>query len=228
MEDTLNSEEFIEIEKDLMNDREGFSIKEFANEGDASTKEKRSNTFDEDPNYSVDDTEDDDLSDIKDSDVVGYLHSEEEVKLKTALWHAMNKDYLEQQLEKEKEEARNRAAGKPPKKKRRREAKKNTIAETAAEATMAVLKKKVSTKINYSALEDLFDVKNLFGGSLGGTSAGGPEHQTSSQAKANHRLRGFDEQETAAMNAGLNFISEAYRDNYSDDYYNDYDYNDDD
>eukprot|EP01102_Stenamoeba_stenopodia_P005658 TRINITY_DN16401_c0_g1_i1.p1 TRINITY_DN16401_c0_g1~~TRINITY_DN16401_c0_g1_i1.p1 ORF type:complete len:581 (-),score=135.90 TRINITY_DN16401_c0_g1_i1:30-1772(-) len=235
MEDTLNSEEFIEIEKDFMNDSEGFSLNKFVNEEDTPSDvvavKETGSSFNIDSDATNELVEDDeDLSDIRDSDVMGYLHSEEEVRLKTALWHAMNKDYLEQQVEKEKEEARNRAAGKPPKKKRKRETKKSSVAETAAEATMAVLKKKVSTKINYAALEDLFNVKNLFGGASGSSSGSSDlQNSSSSQTKAHHRQRGFDDQETAAMNAGLSVISEAYRDNYyNDDYYNDDYYNDDD
>lgn len=42
-----------------------------------------------------------------------YLHDDDEVKAKTLIWNELNKEYIQQQEEKEREEAANIAAGKP-------------------------------------------------------------------------------------------------------------------
>jgi len=80
--------------------------------------------------------------------------------VKTEIWNELNKDYLELMASKEKN-----ATEKPPPKKRRKNEKKTEFvpAETAAEATITMLKKRVSKKLNYSAIEGIFNVdQNLF------------------------------------------------------------------
>lgn len=108
-----------------------------------------------------------DFTDLNDEELDKYLHDDEEVKAKTAIWTAINKDYLAAQEEKEREEAANIAAGKPPqkKKKRRRDARKeqapvepSAAGASAAEATMEMLRKRAPSQaqINPQALTQLF------------------------------------------------------------------------
>ncbi|KAH7282832.1 hypothetical protein KP509_35G049400 [Ceratopteris richardii] len=78
----------------------------------------------------------DTLSDIDDDEVDGYLHNQEEIRLKTIIWTEMNKEW----------------------KRKRDEAKLRGPAESATEATRQMLEnKKLSSKVNYSALEKLFE-----------------------------------------------------------------------
>jgi len=101
--------------------------------------------------------ETDNLSDIELDEVQKYMNTAEEVEMKTQIWTEMNKDYLLMKQRKELEAA-TEAAANPNKKKRKREPRKQSApAETAAEATAEMLKKKTpSNKINYSALANLF------------------------------------------------------------------------
>eukprot|EP00250_Pteridium_aquilinum_P019302 c24385_g2_i1 orf=141-2372(+) len=131
-------------------------------------------------------TEEDTLSDIDDDEVDGYLHNQEEIRLKTIIWTEMNKEYLEEQQAKQEALAASQAAHaaalaaagadsasavelaaaaaaavaalKKDRKRKRDEAKSRGPAETATEATRQMLQtKKLSSKVNYSALEKLFD-----------------------------------------------------------------------
>ncbi|XP_057984237.1 transcription factor IIIB 60 kDa subunit-like [Malania oleifera] len=127
------------------------------------------------------------LSDIDDVELDGYLHNEEEKRLKKIIWEEMNKEYLEEQAAKEAaaaaakeafeanfrdrpeelQAARELAAAaaaavaksrKEKQQKRAAEARNATPAQTAAEATRQMLaKKRLSSKINYDVLEKLFD-----------------------------------------------------------------------
>jgi len=72
------------------------------------------------------------------------------------VWISENKEYLEALAEKQREEAAN--VQKISRRKRKRERKETLPAQSAAEATMETLKKKVSAKINYPALAELFEV----------------------------------------------------------------------
>lgn len=110
-----------------------------------------------------------DFTDLNDDELDKYLHDEDEVKAKTAIWTEINKDYLLAQEEKEREEAANIAAGKPPqkKKKRRRDSKKDQVplepgaaGASAAEATMEMLRKRAPSQaqINPQALTQLFTI----------------------------------------------------------------------
>lgn len=119
--------------------------------------------------------EGDNFDDINDEELAHYFHTPEEVKIKTEVWTAMNQEYLDKMKDKEKEQAAGKST--PNKvflllwkkkvtytlqRKRKREPKKDTPAETAREATAEMLKKKVSSKINYSALDALFSVEKFF------------------------------------------------------------------
>ncbi|XP_011623664.1 transcription factor IIIB 60 kDa subunit isoform X1 [Amborella trichopoda] len=144
------------------------------------------NEFQEDPETDVlaSDDESETLSDIDDLEVNGYIHNEEETRLKTIIWTEMNKEYLEEQAAKEAAAAAARAAyeadianchgdalelakataaaiakmKKDKQQKRAEEARNATPAQTAAEATRQMLtKKKISSKINYEVLNKLFD-----------------------------------------------------------------------
>ncbi|XP_047324774.1 transcription factor IIIB 60 kDa subunit-like [Impatiens glandulifera] len=123
------------------------------------------------------------LSDIDDAEVDGYLHNEEETHFKKIIWEEMNKEYLQEQADKEAiaaAEQRIRDANlsncpeevqatcrlvaelKAKKEKTRRQttdAKRPTAPpQSAVEATKQMLtKKRLSSKINYDALDKLFD-----------------------------------------------------------------------
>ncbi|GMJ11287.1 hypothetical protein like AT3G09360 [Hibiscus trionum] len=133
------------------------------------------------------DDESDNFSDIDDFEVEGYLHNEEEKRFKKIIWEEMNREYLEEQAAKEAAAAAAKEAlmanydkcpedfqaaqelaaaaaeavaksRKERQQKRAAEEKKAGPPKTAAEATRRVLVKKgLSSKINYDALEKLFD-----------------------------------------------------------------------
>ncbi|XP_008649945.1 transcription factor IIIB 60 kDa subunit [Zea mays] len=102
------------------------------------------------------------LSDIDDAEVDGYLHNEEETQYKKIIWEEMNKEYLEEQADKEALAAELAARGIDPeagKKKRKRNegTKSSTPAETPAEATCNMLKRKgLGSKINVGAVDELY------------------------------------------------------------------------
>nr|XP_046267859.1 transcription factor IIIB 90 kDa subunit-like [Scatophagus argus] len=99
-----------------------------------------------------------DLSGIDDSEIELYLLSDNEIKIKTALWMAENSDYLKEQKEKEAKIAKEKELGIYKEKKRRGPVKKRLPirANTADEAIEKMLEqKKISSKINYDVLKDL-------------------------------------------------------------------------
>nr|XP_043632122.1 transcription factor IIIB 60 kDa subunit-like [Erigeron canadensis] len=138
-----------------------------------------------DPPATVDET--DTLSEIDDHEVDFYLHTEDETRLKEIVWTHMNQDYIQEEAAKKaaaaaaaeaarklytgtSEEIREAqalaaataaaVASKKEKDKHRRamEAKNAKPAQTAAEAAGQLFtKKKLSSKINYDALKDIFD-----------------------------------------------------------------------
>lgn len=62
---------------------------------------KKAEATAEDGEACVEDEDDNEtLSDIDDDEVKGYLHNDEEVRLKTIIWTEMNKEYLEEQEQK--------------------------------------------------------------------------------------------------------------------------------
>ncbi|KAK8542893.1 hypothetical protein V6N13_136554 [Hibiscus sabdariffa] len=139
------------------------------------------------PDVDGSDDESDNFSDIDDFEVEGYLHNEEEMRFKKIIWEEMNREYLEEQAAKEAAAAAAKEAlmanydkcpedfqaaqelaaaaaeavaksRKERQQKRAAEEKKAGPPRTAAEATRRVLDKKgLSSKINYDALEKLFD-----------------------------------------------------------------------
>jgi len=110
------------------------------------------------------------LSDIDDAEVDWYLHNEEEKQYKKIIWEEMNKEYLEEQAAKEALAAELAARGivveEGKKKKRRRneDTKSSTPAETPAEATYNMLKRKgLGSKINEGAVGELYKTKDEVG-----------------------------------------------------------------
>ena len=107
------------------------------------------------------------FSDIDDVEVDGYLHNEEETQYKKIIWEEMNKEYLEEQAAKEalaaELAARGVGVGEGQQKKRRRneDMKNSTPAETPAEATYNMLKRKgLGSKINVEAVGGLYNTKD--------------------------------------------------------------------
>lgn len=154
----------------------------FASVGDQATTNDASDMFQKSNDMNNDADEPDSLSDIDDVEVNGYLNNEEESYYKKIIWEEMNKEYLQEQAAKEAAiaalkkvtggsddthtaqelAAAARAAVAKSREERRQkrasEAKNANPAQTAAEATRQMLtKKRLSTKINYDALEKLFD-----------------------------------------------------------------------
>ena len=130
------------------------------------------------------------FSDVDDDEVAGFIHTAEEVKLRKVIWSELNRDYLETQAAKE---AILAAAPKPPpgsedadgkKKKQRKKYTHATPADTAAEAAQQMLSsKKISSKINYDALNDLFKQD---------------AHQEASEAKAKAKAKAASAEAAAA------------------------------
>ena len=124
--------------------------------------------------------EEDTLSDISDSEIGLYIAEEEEVKCKEEIWNMMNQDWMERQAAKKaameaslkaQEEQRKameeaaaagvqykRGRGRPLGSKSKPKAIANMPpAETPQEAAMRIINdKKLSSKINYNVLADLF------------------------------------------------------------------------
>eukprot|EP00898_Chlorokybus_atmophyticus_P004409 jgi/Chlat1/496/Chrsp103S01101 len=123
----------------------------------------------------------DTLSDIDDDEVNGYIHSNEEAKVKELVWSELNKEYIETQavkaaalaaseLAQAKAAADNTATPEElaiiaanmnkVKKERKRKApgeSKGPPASAAAAATQMLASRKLSSKVNYTALAQLFE-----------------------------------------------------------------------
>ena len=146
------------------------------------------------------------VPDIPDDEIDKYINSTEEVETKTKMWEEMNSDYLEQQKLKQEKGEKGEKSGT----KRKRKTEKKKPSENTAEAMSDMLKKKVSAKINYSALEGLFT--NVPGGGEGEGDGEGEDK----------RGRGFSsvlEFEDGAKESGTHYDPE-YDDDYDD--YDDY------
>lgn len=118
---------------------------------------------------------DEELSDLDDDDEAVYLNTDEEFKVKQAVWTEMNKDYLENQARLEKlkrenpDEYKRQKPWKGSKKKKTGSGKGGDApAKTPAEAVTRVLPKSSSRKLNYSVL------RSLSAGSPGVGSGGEP------------------------------------------------------
>ena len=137
---------------------------------------------------------DDTLSDISDSEISMYIAEKEEVKCKEEIWNMMNQDWMEKQAAKaaaqeaalkaqeEQRQAMERAAaagiqykrgrGRPLGSKSKPKATDTMpLAETPQEAAMRIIDdKKLSSKINYSVLAELFQSDNPSDVQAGGSS----------------------------------------------------------
>lgn len=85
-----------------------------------------------------------DGSDIPDSAVAQYLLTEEEIEIKSMLWEEINRDYLEEQAEKQRVAAQLEAEGRSPKKRARRP--------RQGEPAESPPQKEKSSKINWDAV----------------------------------------------------------------------------
>ncbi|KAG1655086.1 hypothetical protein FOA52_004226 [Chlamydomonas sp. UWO 241] len=121
----------------------------------------------------VPEEDEDVLSDLSDEEQATYIATTEEAELKGLLWCEMNKDWLERQKQKERDAAAREANGEAPPEKRKRAAPKKKAplnADNAKDAARNMLaEKKLSNKINYSVLADMFDAAPP-----GGPAAAGP------------------------------------------------------
>ncbi|EPZ36574.1 Cyclin-like domain-containing protein [Rozella allomycis CSF55] len=95
-------------------------------------------------------------SDLDDDEVSTCLLNQFEIELRTNVWTDLNKDYLEEQMEKRKLETDTKDVVKVKKPRKKREKKEPIEAATAEEAARQTLAKKFSKKINYDALSDMF------------------------------------------------------------------------
>ncbi|KAK9817299.1 hypothetical protein WJX72_012355 [[Myrmecia] bisecta] len=168
----------------------------------------------------------DTLSDIEDEEMEAYLHTEEEVKLKEVIWTELNRDYLETQAAKQaaleaaakvdaakaareaEAAAVEEAAGQPRKRSRGRPLGSKTKqraedlmgpSETPSEAARRMLEaKKLSSKINYNVLADLFSEPTTdMAGSAGRPQAVSAALQERSEQKASWAAREAAQQRSA-------------------------------
>lgn len=104
---------------------------------------------------------DDELSDLDDEDVATYLNTEEEYKVKEAVWTELNKDYLENQARLEKlkrenpEEYKRQRPWRGSKKRKTPDDSPDATPSTPAEAVRNVMPKASSKKLNYAVLKQL-------------------------------------------------------------------------
>ncbi|WCJ43549.1 Transcription initiation factor IIB [Euphorbia peplus] len=108
--------------------------------------------------------ETDNFSDIDDAEVNEYLHTKEQAQCKKIIWEEMNREYLEEQAAKEASKgcpviaAALEKARKEKQQKRAADAKNMVPPQSASEAAHQMLtKKRLSSKINYEMLANLFD-----------------------------------------------------------------------
>ncbi|XP_045866371.1 transcription factor IIIB 90 kDa subunit isoform X1 [Meles meles] len=139
-----------------------------------------------------------DLSGIDDLEIDRYILNEAEARVKAELWMRENAEYLREQREKEARIAKEKELGiykehKPKKSCKRREP---IQASTAGEAIEKMLEqKKISSKINYSVLQDL--------NSKGGGSLRGGDTQPQERAGA----RKLSRRKTPASRSGTDPVS---------------------
>lgn len=101
---------------------------------------------------------------IDGGDVKGYLNTKQEYLYKKIIWGAMNKDYLQEQAEKERYGRSKKSMDKRRRQQRNKRDTNANAATAAAEATTEETrtKKRLSSKINYNALDTLFDEEDPF------------------------------------------------------------------
>lgn len=99
-----------------------------------------------------------DLSEIDDAEIDQYLHTSDEIRVKEQLWNQMNAEYLNSQPQLEQGGSGKDGKGKSRKRRNRNSTGEKYSADTASEATHKMLaSKRLSSKINYTALQELFD-----------------------------------------------------------------------
>jgi len=94
------------------------------------------------------------LSDVDDAEIEDILCNVEEAGARETAWTELNRDYIEKQLEKEREQLARSGEERQPKRKRR--AIDNSVSGSAHEAASKMLRNRnLSNKVNYEALEEL-------------------------------------------------------------------------
>ena len=98
------------------------------------------------------------LSDVDDDEINAYIRTEEEACQRETAWNELNRDYIEKQAEKQRnEEQKESSQLQGPQKPRKRRTPDNSVSRTAHEAASKMLRNKnLSNKVNYEALEELF------------------------------------------------------------------------
>jgi transcription factor IIIB subunit 2 len=173
MQETLQSKEFkqIEIEEEANSQMSQLPPSSLPTPVDTTTTTTTTtpaptkSSMDNEKHHNEEDT----FSDIEDAEIDSYLMTSQEVELKTELWTEMNKDYLKILEKKQKEKQEQELKPKvqfylnkylltllQQKPRKKREIKRIGPADSAVEAAAEMLKKKVSSKLNYAVLEVLF------------------------------------------------------------------------
>ena len=88
-----------------------------------------------------------------------YINTPEEAQMKEKLWTTLNAEYLAEQALKQASSSGS-ATPKPRPPKRNRDQVSRYSSNSPADAAVEMLKRKVSTKINYAALTNLFKVED--------------------------------------------------------------------
>mmetsp|Transcript_24503 Transcript_24503/g.32001 ORF Transcript_24503/g.32001 Transcript_24503/m.32001 type:complete len:680 (+) Transcript_24503:72-2111(+) len=126
-------------------------------EEDEQTKEKKADEDDEDKASIVEES----FSDVDDDGIENMLLSPEEQRKKEMVWMEMHRDYLLEQEEKKKRALLEDGSG--SKRRRNKKGGMNAPKGSAAEAfDFAMQQKKISRKIDYSALDGFFDESGKF------------------------------------------------------------------
>ncbi|KAK9456581.1 Brf1-like TBP-binding domain-containing protein [Dipodascopsis uninucleata] len=103
------------------------------------------------------------LSDVDDDEIQSFMLNEQEVEIKSQVWEQINREYLIEQEQKRLKFEADQKAGivRAPRKRKRNKPRDSTtenLPETPAESAKAMLQKKAfSKKINYAALDHLFN-----------------------------------------------------------------------
>lgn len=167
VEEALNSQEFQALEQSLkaeggeLSTPAGRVTRSAARRAKPTARAKAAPRITPLPKIAPVTVENEDLSDLDDEEASKYLLPPEEVKMKQAVWEQLHSEYLKEQAEKQRiKEAEERSGSAPVKvkKPRRKRQKIHALSATqsTAEGVAEVLQRKVSKKINYAALEDLF------------------------------------------------------------------------
>ena len=162
----------------------------------------------------------DNFDEVDDDEIDQYLHTSDEAEYKEMLWKQMKAEYLLSQPHTEENEAPSTSGSKDGKQKedgpksRKRKDRNSTegekySAETASEATHRMLSsKRLSSKINYSALQELFDEAPKDSGNKDSNADGNSEQTeeakvSSDRNNTNEDTDGADEDRFLSGNMGL-------------------------